>query len=83
MNTGIILARRTGISPLEFLLNVMDDIGNDLHVRLDAAKSAAPYCHHRLAQLQIEVQGEVLITKVERSIVHVKDTNGISLPTPQ
>jgi hypothetical protein len=33
--------------PLEFLLNVMDDETQSMSVRVDAAKSAAPYVHFR------------------------------------
>jgi len=44
-------ALRGGISPLEFLLDVMRDEKKDFSVRVDAAKSAAPYCHARLATI--------------------------------
>lgn len=79
-NTGIVLARRKGISPLEFLLNVMDDIEESLNVRMDAAKSAAPYCHQRLAQLAVEHKGEVYINKVEHVIVHASNADSESIP---
>jgi hypothetical protein len=79
---GKIMAQRNGITPIEFLLNIMDDEDNDLHVRMDAAKSAAPYCHQRLAQLAVEHRGQVQVTKVERSIVHIADTDSSSIPAP-
>jgi len=66
---GMIIAQRKGISPLEFLLNIMDDPDNELSTRMDAAKSAAPYCHQRLAQLAVEVKGQVYVNKVEHVIV--------------
>ena len=47
-NVGIVLARRGAISPLEFMLQVMDDEDASPSVRMDAAKSAAPYVHARL-----------------------------------
>ena len=34
--------------PLDYMLAVMRDIGADETRRLDAAKSAAPYLHHKL-----------------------------------
>ena len=34
--------------PLDYLLIVMRDVGEDGARRLDAAKSAAPYLHHKL-----------------------------------
>jgi hypothetical protein len=40
-----------GLTPLEYMLGVLRDDGNALDVRLDAAKSAAPYCHPKLAQI--------------------------------
>ena len=78
---GMIVAQRSGISPLEFLLKVMDNRKNDLQIRMDAAKSAAPYCHQRLAQLSVEHTGNVQVTKVERTIVYSEDTDGRSIPT--
>lgn len=35
----------TGISPLDYLLQVMRDPAGDAGVRLEAAKAAAPYVH--------------------------------------
>jgi len=81
-NTGVILAQRKGISPVEFLLNVMDDVSNELHVRMDAAKSAAPYCHQRLAQLAVEHKGDINITKVEHVVVYPEKRDSTSIPAP-
>jgi hypothetical protein len=39
----------SGITPLDYLLDIMRDGRRSLEVRIDAAKSAAPYCHPRLA----------------------------------
>ena len=44
-----------GILPLEFMLNVMRDETADFAQRFDAAKSAAPYVHPRLAQIESNV----------------------------
>lgn len=42
-------AQRAGISPLEFMLFVMNDPDEPLSRRLDAAKSAAPFIHPKLS----------------------------------
>jgi hypothetical protein len=41
-------AIRSGLMPLDFLLQVLRDPAKDDRLRLDAAKAAAPYCHQRL-----------------------------------
>jgi hypothetical protein len=42
-------ALASGTTPLDFLLSVMWNSKRDFHARLDAAKTALPYCHARLA----------------------------------
>lgn len=42
----------SGITPLDYLLNLMRDEKRDLPIRLDAAKSAAPYVHPKLANIE-------------------------------
>ncbi len=44
-----------GITPLEYMLEVLRDASNELAVRLDAAKSAAPYIHPRLSAVDARV----------------------------
>jgi hypothetical protein len=39
---------QAGVTPLEFMLGVMGNTNNPPLMRLDAAKSAAPYVHARL-----------------------------------
>lgn len=48
------IARATakGITPLEFMLEVLRDPTQDFAARFDAAKSAAPYVHPRLAAVE-------------------------------
>lgn len=43
-----------GLSPLDYLLDVLRDEKNELGVRVDAAKAAAPYCHPRRAPVDGE-----------------------------
>ena len=47
----------SGITPLEYMLQVMRDPSNETSMRLDAAKSAAPYVHAKLSS--IEVNGNI------------------------
>ena len=49
----------SGETPLNYLLRVMRDKKKDLKDRIDAAKSAAPYCHAKLSN--IEVTSEVTV----------------------
>lgn len=43
----------SGLTPLEFMLNVLRDPQQDYDVRLEAAKSAAPYVHPKLANIEL------------------------------
>lgn len=49
----------SGLSPLDFLLQLMRDEKQPLAMRADAAKNAAPYVHPRLAA--VEHSGEVAV----------------------
>lgn len=42
----------SGLTPLDFMLQVMRDPSQEDAVRLDAAKAAAPYVHPKLATIQ-------------------------------
>jgi hypothetical protein len=41
-------------TPLEFMVEVMNDSGQDRGTRLDAAKAAAPYVHAKLQSVMVE-----------------------------
>ena len=43
---------KSGLTPLDFMLQKMRDLKAEDAVRLDAAKSAAPYVHPRLAAIE-------------------------------
>src|SRR5215471_16750332 len=47
----------SGLTPLDFMLDVMRNVENDLGVRLDAARCAAPYVHPKLSS--VELAGKV------------------------
>ena len=42
-----------GLTPLEYMLQIMRDETQTENMRLDAAKSAAPYIHPRLSSQEI------------------------------
>ena len=48
-----------GITPLEYMLNVMRDPTQEFDTRMDAAKSCAPYMHPKLASVEQKVEAEV------------------------
>lgn len=48
-----------GVTPLEYLLEVVRDVAQDQNERIKAAVAAAPYIHPRLSQ-------------VEQTVTHVK-----------
>lgn len=58
-----------GETPLQFLIRTMQAESNPYELRLDAAKSAAPYIHHKLAS--VDVNG-----KLDTTVVIVHDWRG-------
>ena len=53
-------SRAEGELPVDYLLSVMRDNNEDTRIRLDAAKTAAPYLHHRLSSVALSVQATEL-----------------------
>jgi hypothetical protein len=45
-------AAESGITPLEFFLSIFRDETQPMSLRMDAAKSAAPYMHARLSTVE-------------------------------
>lgn len=50
-----------GITPLDFMLEVLRDTGNSRDERMEAAKAAAPYIHPRLAAIEANVTAQLTI----------------------
>jgi len=65
------MAEATGITPLEFMLQVMRDEEAPRTERLDMAKAAAPYVHARLSAVEAKVEADVaaVVSAVEWTIV--------------
>lgn len=54
-----------GITPLEFLLNVVQAPEAPLKARIEAAKAAAPYCHAKLEPKRIDEEEKPPISQDE------------------
>lgn len=61
----------SGLTPLEYMLQVMRDPINEPKERLGAAVAAAPYVHAKLSSVELTGKdgGAVEITTIERRIV--------------
>jgi hypothetical protein len=64
-------AEAEGITPLDFMLQVMRDEEATRAERLDMAKAAAPYVHARLSSIEAKVDASVegTLTEIRRTIV--------------
>lgn len=54
-------AKAGGEMPLDYLLGIMRDVGADEAKRIDCAKAAAPYLHAKLANIEQNVTGSLII----------------------
>jgi hypothetical protein len=55
-------AIESGLTPLEYMMDILRDVNQPTELRFEAAKSAAPYIHPRLAH--IESKNETTVTKI-------------------
>lgn len=53
-----IKALEEGITPLDYMLNLLRDEQNDRDTRFEAAKAAAPYVHAKLANVDARLSGK-------------------------
>ena len=49
------------LQPLDLMLGFMRDHDNDMDARLEVSFKAAPYCHARLQQTQLDVEADLHI----------------------
>jgi len=47
----------SGLTPLQYMLQVMRDVGQDEQRRLAAAQAAAPYVHAKLSSVEMTGKG--------------------------
>ena len=60
----------TGMTPLEYLTSVYQDIDQDEGKRIDAAKAAAPYVHAKLSSIEHSGDPEQpLVHEIRRTFV--------------
>src|SRR5271155_6050838 len=57
-----------GITPLEYMLNVLRDPTQDIARRDEMAKAAAPYCHAKLATTEMKVEQHPLANKSSQEV---------------
>lgn len=50
-----------GLTPLEYMLSILRDVGQSSEARMDAAKSAAPYIHPRLSAVEANLKAELTL----------------------
>lgn len=55
----------SGITPLEYMLSILRDTSQDQEHRIDAAKSAAPYCHPRLNSVTMDARVQQVLSQAE------------------
>jgi hypothetical protein len=63
-------AAANGLLPLDYLLGVMRDEGIELAVRMEAAKAAAPFLHHRLQSTETKIEG---LMTYEKALTELAD----------
>jgi hypothetical protein len=55
----------SGLTPLEFMLDAMRDVGQPINIRLDAAKAAAQYVHPKLSAVTLKGDPDSPLQSVE------------------
>jgi hypothetical protein len=63
-------AKAAGITPLDYMLQILRNEDNPRDVRLDAAKAAAPYLHAKLNSVDMQLTGKnggamEMVTRIE------------------
>lgn len=66
----------SGLTPLEYMLQVMRDVGQDEFRRLQAANMAAPYVHARLSTVELSGKDGKPIETVTRIELIDMDDDG-------
>lgn len=70
-------AAQSGITPLEYLLQIMRDELQPQEDRMDAAKAAAPYVHAKLANVSVAGDPDKpLVHEIRRTLVRPQHPNG-------
>jgi len=72
-------AAAEGITPVEFLLQTMRDETLELHVRMQAARDAAPFVHPRLAA--ISARADFRVAPIDQASIYVQEIHVVPVPS--
>ena len=61
-----------GITPLEFMLDVLQNDVADIKDRMWAAQNAAPYVHAKLSSTEVKADVKATIEELRRTIIDPK-----------
>ncbi len=64
---------KAGVTPLQFMVEVLQDENQSFQNRQWAAREAAPYLHPKLSSTDVQVKGSLKIDMVKRMIVDPKE----------
>ena len=62
----------SGITPLEFMLDVLQNDVADIKDRMWAAQNAAPYVHAKLSSTEVKADVKATIEELRRTIIDPK-----------
>lgn len=66
---AIAKAEAGGEMPLDYLLRIMRDMEADEAKRIDCAKAAAPYLHHKLNAIDGSLNIEATVSEIRHRII--------------
>ncbi len=58
--------KASGDTPLDYLMGRVQDKSEAQAVRIDCAKAAAPYLHHRLATTEVKAEIDATVTYITK-----------------
>lgn len=68
--------KKSGLTPLDYLLIVMRDKDVPREERVDAANKAAPYVHAKLSSVDVKSSDGSMTPKPDRIIIEAASDNG-------
>jgi len=69
-----------GLTPLQYMVDVLRDESQTHAVRMDAAKTAAPYMHPRLATAEMREQDAQWLSEFMKAVVQRAQQQGGGVP---
>ena len=65
----------SGLTPLDYMLSLLRDAGNDALTRFEAAKAAAPYVHPKLSSTEVKGDPDAPVALSGLAVTFVKPAN--------